>query len=156
MNRGRKMGYYMRYVVTDKKDLSLQTMEDSLKQLDQAYSIVNRQTGRVIGDLVHGGEVFAQIEINRSNDELFNEEVQELVEFAEDSEGKGKREVLKCLKKARLLVAVQVLFQERDTEATLQKIDPLWQWLFSNRDGLMQADGEGYYNGKGDLILKVE
>lgn len=146
----------MRYVVTDKKDLDLQAMENALKRVDTAYSIANRQTGRLIGDLMHGREVFAQIEINRPIDGLFDEEIKELTEFTEETEGKGKREVLKCLRRARLLVTVQVLFQERDTEATLEKIDPLWKWLFSNREGLMQADGEGYYNSKGDLILEAD
>lgn len=148
------MGYYMRYVVVDKKDLDLDMLEHSLRAYDPAYAIVTRQKGRNAGDLTHGGEVCAQIEINRPHNGLFDDEIQELVEFANEADGKGKKTVLRCLKKARLIVAVQVLFQNRETETTLQKIDPLWQWLFANREGMLQADGEGYYKERGELVLE--
>jgi hypothetical protein len=37
----------------------------------------------------------------------------------------------------------------------LKAIDPLWRWLHANRRGLLQADGEGYYDAKG-LVLELE
>ena len=52
-------------------------------------------------------------------------------------------------------VAVRVLDQGREPEETLAKLDPLWQWLLANREGLLQAEGEGYYGATG-LILQVE
>jgi len=149
------MGYYMRYIVKDNRNLDLQLIEDSLRQSDSAYAISSRQTERIAGDLMHGEEIYAQIEINRPGDGLFEDEIEELLEFAQDGEGKGKEEVINCLKKARAILVVQVLFQDRETEDALGKIDPLWQWLFENRKGLLQVDGEGYYSGA-TMILKAE
>ncbi|OGS57105.1 MAG: hypothetical protein A3K60_04505 [Euryarchaeota archaeon RBG_19FT_COMBO_56_21] len=150
------MGYYMRFVVTDKKGLDLQLIEKGLKQSDTAYTIANRRSDRNMGDIIYGGETLGQIEINGPGDSLFSEELQELKEFAEEAHGRQLKKVLDCLNRAKLIVAVQVLFQEKNPEATLERLGPLWQWLFMNRDGLLQVDGEGYYNGKPELIFEVE
>jgi hypothetical protein len=33
-------------------------------------------------------------------------------------------------------------------------LSPLWDWLLANRSGLIQADGEGFYEGR-NLILEL-
>jgi len=88
-------------------------------------------------------------------DDLFEEELCELKESVEEARGARRADVLKILDEPKAIVAVEVLWQGRETEPTLQKIDPLWAWLFSHRKGLLQADGEGYYDRSGH-ILKVE
>ena len=103
----------------------------------------------------HGHDVYGVVEVNRPGDGLFEEEIGELKEFVEDVRGKRKADVLKTLSEARAIVAVQVLFGDRQVEATLHKFLPLWEWLISNRKGLLQADDEGYYDQTG-RILKVE
>jgi len=40
----------------------------------------------------------------------------------------------------------------RTAEQTLELLSPLWEWLLANRRGLIQADGEGFYDGQ-HLIL---
>ena len=149
------MGYYMRYISTDEREITIPSLESVLKRVDPRYSITNVQkTPRESGNLMYGGEIYGQIEINRPGDELFEEEVEELKEFLSESRGK-KKTVLQTLTNAKTIVAVQVLWQDRDTEQTLIRIDPLWDWLFNNRRGLLQADGEGYYDSSG-LILQEE
>ncbi len=87
---------------------------------------------------------------------LFDEEIEELREFLEDAEGVRKPEVMQTLNDAKVIVALQVLQQGRATdEETLERIDSLWEWLFANYKGLMQADAEGYYDAQG-LVLEVE
>src|SRR5262245_8436309 len=81
--------------------------------------------------------------------------LERLKEFVEDVRGKRKADVLKTLEEASAIIAVQVLFQDRQTEATLQKLLPHWEWLLSHRKGLVQADDEGYFDQSG-RILKVE
>ena len=56
---------------------------------------------------------------------------------------------------ARSLVAVQVLWDGEEADAALALLDPLWAWLFRERPGLLQADGEGFYDSE-RLILRVE
>ena len=79
------------------------------------------------------------------------EERDELIEFAEEGNEAQKRRVIDTLRAAREIVAVQVLFGNGDTVWTLDRLSPLWTWLQSNRRGLVQADGEGYYEGD-DLV----
>lgn len=40
-------------------------------------------------------------------------------------------------------------------DALVARLDPLWVWLFQNRDGLLQADSEGYYDRRG-IIFRME
>jgi hypothetical protein len=145
------MGYYLRYFVTDPKPVSILELEAGLRCFDPAYSI--SAEGK-FGDLLHGGEVYGQIEINRPGDGLFDEEIAENIEMVEDSSSPNRERVINALRAATATVALQVVWQGRDGDATLAKIDPLWKWLFSNRQGLLQADGEGFYD-ESKLILEV-
>ena len=36
----------------------------------------------------------------------------------------------------------------------LQRLQPLWDWLFLFRSGVLHADGEGYYDAD-DLIVEI-
>lgn len=142
------MGYYMRYIVTDDQPLLLSDIESGLKSVDPDYAITD-------DELHHGSELYGEIEINPRGGELCDEELGELEEFAKDSEGENKQRVIDALRGAKAILALRVLWQGRDPEPSLEKLDPLWEWLLSNRQGLMQADDEGYYDATG-LILEVE
>jgi hypothetical protein len=142
------MSYYMRYIVNDEKEISILDIEQGLKGIHSQYAIVD-------GDLKYGNDLYGQIEINRPGDESFEEEIEEFKSELEETRGKGKKKVEAVLTSAKTIVAVQVLWQGRKTEETLQKIYPLWYWLFANRQGLLYADGEGYYEFT-KLILRVE
>src|SRR5687768_1447511 len=138
------MGYYMRFVVADDRNLSLSKINSGLKQVDAAYSI-EFEGDADEGDLTFNGDIYGALEITRPGDGLFDDEIDELKEFLEDAEGKRKPEVLQVLSDAKAIVALQVLQQGRATsEETLERIDPLWEWFFANYEGLMQADMEGY------------
>jgi hypothetical protein len=101
------------------------------------------------------GRMLAHLTINVPGDGLFDDERAELSEYAEAGEGPGRPIVLETLANARTILAAQVLFGDRDTDETLDALGPLWSWLQDNRRGLLQADGEGYYDTDG-LILELE
>jgi hypothetical protein len=145
------MGYSMRYITTSAEPVTLKVIEKGLQSLDSEYRISED------GELHHGKELYGQLDVNFPGEELFEEERDELLAELEDAEDeRGVKAVRKVLKSAKAIVALQVLFQGRqDTEATLQRIEPLWDWLFAHRSGLMQADGEGYYDTEG-LVLELE
>ena len=138
----------MRYVSTSAEPLTLPLIEAGLQSLDPKYRVAED------GDLLYGDELFGQLEVNLPDEELFEEEREELLEELEDAgSSKGVKAVRKVLESATAIVALQVLFQGREnTEATLERIDPLWDWLYANRTGLMQADNEGYYDAKGTVL----
>jgi hypothetical protein len=150
------MGYFMRFIVTDEKKVSLTELESALKESNENYRIESDEGDDTYGELMSGEDIYGQIEINIPDDGLFDEEIGELIEFLEDAEGENKTIVLETLNNARSIFCIQVLNQGRSSdEDTLSKIDPIWKWFFRNRKGLMQADAEGYYDALG-LILEVE
>ena len=142
------MGYYIRFISTDDAEITHSILEQALRQADPLYSIT------ASGELRYGGDLYGLLDVY---DGPFHddEELSELKESVEEVSGRRRPDVLKTLDEARAIVAVQVLWQGRETEPTLQKIDPLWNWLFAHRKGLLQADGEGYYDAS-DHILEVK
>ena len=94
-----------------------------------------------------------EIEINQPGEGLFEDEIKEMLEFLQEADGKKRERVEKVLKSAKRIISVRVLGQGRDSGETLAGIEPLWKWLFLTRDGLLQADGEGYYD-ENDLVLE--
>jgi predicted RNase H-like HicB family nuclease len=46
-----------------------------------------------------------------------------------------------------------VLSQGRTSEDTLDRIAPLWDFLFKEYSGLLYADGEGYYDAEGEVLM---
>jgi hypothetical protein len=148
------MGYYLRFISSNDQEITIPLLEKALKSVDRRYSIKNVQKPPgESGDLRFGKETYAHIEINRVGENIFEEELEELKEFVNDSRGRKKNKVFQTLDEARTIVAVQVLWQDRDTEETMRKINPLWSWLLNKREGLWQADDDGYYDSSG-LILK--
>ncbi len=59
------------------------------------------------------------------------------------------------LRDSKSTVAVRVLWGGRATvEETLRPLDALWEALFEELGGLLQADDDGYYDHEG-MILEV-
>lgn len=147
------MGYHLRYLLTDPEPTTLDLLERALREVDGAYTI--RRTGAdEHGELLRGDELFGEIEIDRPG-ELFDEELVELREAIAGAEEEPRRIVEHALATATAMVVVRVLWQGREPEPTLDAIDPLWEWLFEHRTGLLHADGEGWYD-DGELLLQTE
>ena len=144
----------MRFISIDEQDVTLSTLESALKRTEAACLIERDEESDSEGVLTYKGDVYGQIEVNRLGDELFDAEIEELKESVQAADGAKRSEVLSVLNQAKAIIALRVLDQGRESEETLGKIDPLWQWLFAEREGLLQADSEGYYDASG-LVLKV-
>lgn len=147
----------MRFLLVGGEPLTLAAIEQALKQSDPAYAITDvRQEPFEAGLLEYGGDPYGQIEVT-GIDPSEDEEIEELKEEIEDIKAsKPQRQaVLDTLRQVKAMLVLRVLWQDRTTEATLQKFDPLWKWLMATHDGILQVDGEGYY-GRSGLVLAVE
>ena len=141
----------MRYIVADEQLVSLEDIGKAFAKAGVEYDVDGEETEVTI---TYQGRPIGHVTLNVPGDGLFEEERDELIEFAEEGNEPQKRRVIDVLRAAREIVAVQVLFGNGDTGWTLDRLSPLWTWLQSNRRGLVQADGEGYYDGH-DLILTL-
>ena len=142
----------MRYIVADERPVTLEDVQTALAHAGGEYDVDGEETEATLS---YRGHRVGHLTLNVPGDGLFDAERDELVEFAEEGDVRDKARVLDTLRSARGIVAVQVLFGDGSSERTLKAIDPLWRWLHANRRGLLQADGEGYYDAKG-LVLELE
>jgi|CXWL01.1.fsa_nt_gi hypothetical protein len=147
------MGYYMRFIVEDETTVSIDEVEAVLIRLDSRYLLAREVGDQRTADIFYNDSVYGQIEINVPGDGLFEEEIGELIEFIEDSAESKREAVIEKLNNTKSIFCIQVLFQGRTVEETLEKLAPIWDWCFRSRAGLLQVDGEGYYDASG-LVLK--
>jgi hypothetical protein len=145
------MGHYMRFLLTDPTPFDLTTLGAALRGSDPTYDPHFESTA---GTLFRSGTPIAAFEVNTPGDGLFEEELSELEEFAADGQGPGEARVADALATAQAIVAVQVLAAASAPDGSLDSLDPVWDWLFTNRRGLLQSDAEGYYDKTG-LIFEV-
>lgn len=143
------MSFYIRFIQTSDDDITLTDIESALKLVNLGYAIADEVS------LNFEGSLYGLIDITSRGDELFDEEIQELADVVDDATGKQKKRVQALLQIAMRIVSVQVMWQERETEETLERLDPLWHWLTSQHDGLVQVDGEGFFEGDA-CILQTE
>jgi hypothetical protein len=52
------------------------------------------------------------------------------------------------------MVVVEAVWNPEDPDPILDLIEPLWDWLFEQRGGLLQMDSQGFFNVT-DLILEM-
>lgn len=146
------MGDFIRYILTEPHDLTLEGVEKGLRQVDPEFAIVVDQAAQNMGDVLLGGEVFGEIELNRPEDQVFDEDIEDLREQLVDIPNSEKAVVMKALAKATGMIAFQITEEGHDQYG---QIDAFWDWLFVHYAGLLQIDDEGYYN-QDDQVLEVE
>lgn len=143
----------MRYIVSDDRPVGLEDVRAVFAKAGPGYQVAGEQSEATV---VYEGNPIGHVSLNVPGDGLFDEERDELIEFAADNDDEPAKDVVvNTLRGSHVIVAVQVLFGDGDTDRTLDLLDPLWIWLQAHRRGLLQADGEGYYDGD-ELILAVE
>ncbi len=154
------MGYYMRFFDASKKRLSLKQLRTALRRIDREYELALTARQPRHGILTYAGVVYAEIDLSEPGDRVFEGEIAEMLEALPTVKGKAKSQaselVEESLRATRRTVVVCVRFGTKEVEETLSRIDPIWDFLFSSRTGLLHAQGEGYYDEDETLILPLK
>jgi len=145
------VGYYMRFLITDPGPVDLADLAAALRVANPRYKL---EFEPAAATLSLAGVPIAGIQVNTPGDGLFEDELGELEESASEGSGAGEARVADALATANAIFAVQVLNAASGPDGTLESLDPVWEWLFTTRTGLLQADAEGYYDSEG-LIFEV-
>ena len=66
-----------------------------------------------------------------------------------------KNNIVRHIEKIKIIITVEVLWHGRDVREVLEKINPMFEWLFSNYEGLVWAEDDGYYDCLNNRILKT-
>ncbi len=145
------MGYYMRYIVADERPLTLESLGVVFKTIDSRYVMRPTDLDELV-EVVYDDKLYGQIEINAPGDELFEDDISAFVEMLGTATSTEERLVAATLTAATQMIAVEMFWEGTDSEATFAIFDPLWDWLFANRRGILQADTEGFYSADGLLV----
>lgn len=146
------MGDFIRYIITVAHDLTLDGLNQALKEVDPEFSIIPDRASTISGDLLHGSEVYGEIELNRPGDQVFSEDLDDLRDELIDIEGAEKNTVLHAFDEATGMIALEL---SEEGHQHYRRIDPVWDWLFEHYPGLLQIDEEGYYD-QNNQLLAVE
>lgn len=146
------MGDFIRFILTKPHDLSLETVENGLKATDSAFAILVDQAAPNSADVLLEGELFGEVELNRPEDQVFTEDIEDLRDQLTDIPDDEKAVVVQALAAATGMIAFQLAEYGHDN---YRKIDPFWDWLFERYEGVLQIDEEGYYS-RDEHILFVE
>jgi len=134
------MTFYVRYILTDNDDITFPQVTDILKTISPDYEVDE--------DVINfKGELIGLLDINEPGDGIFEGDIDLLTEFAEDKEAKDI--ILADLEKAKLLVVVQVLGANWD--ASMDAVEPLFDWFLANHPGLLAVEGGEFWNSAGQL-----
>jgi hypothetical protein len=143
---------YLRYITTSADRITLEMLQDGLARIDPDYNVLSTEVDKVHGDLMYGETLLGTLELNLPGDEVFEDDVIELIALVRHSPDDRRPQVLDVLEAAQSIVAVRARWTGYDPESVFEKIDPLWDYLFTHFAGLLQIDGDGFYDNEGPVL----
>lgn len=146
------MGYFMRFILTGSRHVALAEIEAALKEVDDLYTLRHDES-LSSGELYYGALYCGVMELTDSDEDLFEDEIESFLENVGPASDEVSTGVADILRKAQQILAVEAYWEGINAESVLSRIDPLWVWLHEHRQGIMQADGEGFYDATG-LVLE--
>lgn len=134
------MSYYIRYVLTDERAISLEELEGALRQVAQAYAING-------GLIRFEGAEYGLIDITHRGDPICDDDLDLLAQLAEV---KSHRDAIQAIvRDAKGLLCVQPLNSQNTRTGEI--LAPLWEWLLTNRAGLLAWEGGRFFDSAGEL-----
>ena len=110
-----------------------------LKKIDSKYAF---ESGEYF---IYDNELYGQVEINRAGHSFFADDINRFKHYvAEHSHQPNAEKVLSMLEAATAEFFAKVIWEDRQDTETLAIYEPLWEWFFANREGLLYVDGNGF------------
>ncbi len=153
------MAYFMRFLVPGDFAPSADDLRQVFAAVNPDYALLSRQPPPYETlALAYQGQEYAEIDFNRPGDDLFADEIDDLLEeldeteFETDEDTRVRDVVTERIRQTRLILSAEILFGDNALEDGIRLIDPLWEWLFEQTDGLLKIDNEGYHDADGLLL----
>lgn len=142
------MGDYIRFISADCA-LKLRDIEALFKAIDDSISFVIDVAAPNHCEVFFGSEALAALDINTADEDIFEEDIDAMIEEVAATSEPRKGAVLARLRSAQWMLAME-LFAEGHT--AYDRIDQIWDMLFERCGGLLQIDDEGYYDADGEVL----
>jgi hypothetical protein len=143
------MGDYIRFISGD-CSLTLKQIEAIFKAVDEAFTFVRDPSSETHCEVYYDSQVLAALDIHESEDDLFEEDIQTLIEEVMATDEPRKGFVLSRLRGAAWLLALELY---EAGHVGYDRIDQVWDMLFERCSGLLQIDEEGYYDMDGEVLM---
>jgi len=141
------VGFYMRFVLTNENKTTFRQIARGLKRIDPKYAFEGEEY------FIYDNELYGQVDINRADHSFFHDDISQLKErVLSHSDYPNATRILSILEQATAIFFVNVVWSGSDTEDTLSKFEPLWEWFFANREGILFVDENGFYDNDGILL----
>lgn len=145
------MSYSMRFILTDGPAPTLDEIERNLRQKNTDY-LIDREPGAATGDVRYEDEVYGEIEVGEVGGATVDQDLADLASLLPDADDGDPAAVEAFLKSATAMVAVRFPSEDQASEQSLQTVYPIWQGLFASRQGVLQADDDGYFDKSGRIL----
>lgn len=146
----------LRFFMADERSLTLSQLETNLQQVNPAYKINDVSTRSAEAGIFNiGPDVLGQLEIKRYGRKNFDHEIKEFTEVMQTTKRANKQVVTDVLENTKVIVVLTLPPGSRENGDIQEKVEPLWEWLFANRTGLLHIDEEGFYRGM-ELIFELD
>jgi len=145
------MGEYWRYFFTE-DSLTLTEVGQAFAALDLRFTLSVDKAAGNIADLLYGDDVYAELELNTPQDDLYQEDVEALREQLADA---GPTDAAAVVRIEAVFGAARGMVALRPTDFGIvhfDRIAPIWDHLFARTTGLLQVDDEAYYDADGVLL----
>jgi hypothetical protein len=148
------MGYFMRYFIMGGASGSptLADLGGALGAIDPTFTLIPDLHLPGYGQLYHGETLLAEIEINVPDDDVLAEDLEDLRDLLAFSQHPNKDRVIAALDTLQSAVVVEAYWPGTESEAALDKTDLLFDWLFDHYPGLLQMDGQGFFDREAAIL----
>lgn len=137
------MSNFLRYIMTDGEPPALAEIDQGLSEINRAYSIDADRVEPTFGDLYFEDRLLAEIELNVPDDDVFEDDVDDIIEELQKQDDPGREIPLQVMEKATGMVVINLKREGYDNYALVR---PMLDWLFDHRKGLLQVDLDGFYD----------
>ena len=141
----------MRFILTDGPAPTLDDIESDVRKKDTDYSI-DREPGAATGDIRYEGDIYGEIEVGAVGTGNIDQDLADLTALLPDADDGDPATVEAILKSATSMVTVRFPSEDQASEQSLQTVYPIWQGLFASRQGVLQADDDGYFDKSGRIL----
>ncbi|MCS7072508.1 MAG: hypothetical protein NZM00_13460 [Anaerolinea sp.] len=154
------MGEYWRYFFTDGV-VTLADLEQGFRTLSEQFWfepfserfwLAPDQASENVADLMYGDDIYAEIEINTAQGDLFRDDVDMLREQLANASPDDRAAVERI---EAIFASARGMIALRPTDfgiVYLDRIKPIWDWVMARWPGMLQVDDDGYYDRDGAIL----